>query len=345
MADTKIEWATKVWNPVTGCTKLSAGCKNCYAAAMFNRLAHNPNAKKYHGLVFADIQCHADDLPLPLRWKKPQRVFVNSMSDLFHDDVPFDFLDKVFAVMALNPRHTFMVLTKRPGRMMEYLSRPTVEVRIGLEALGICLAEKERTKGRSKVGSGVTIKASDINPGALSAWPLLNIWMGVTAENQEMADKRIPLLLQTPAAKRFVSIEPMLGPVDLEAVSFKHSEGFFGSALGWHHLPYCRRKELKDGRVYPSLDWVICGGESGPHARPMHPDWVRSLRDQCQDAGVPFFFKQWGEFVDLRQVKFSFQEWRDKTGKRFDDGLAVYRMGKKAAGRMLDGVEYMEFPV
>lgn len=262
---TGIAWTDASWNPVTGCTKVSQGCKHCYAEREWGRLSANLKSPAYHGRAFTDVACHADRLNQPLRWKKPRMIFVNSMSDLFHENVPDDFIDKVFAVMALAEKHVFQVLTKRPERMLAYLSDPGLEDRIGYQAIP---------------------KVHDKSYGVLK-WPIENVWMGVSVEDQATADERIPLLLQTPAAVRWVSAEPLIGPVDFEDVPV----GMFGPL------------RLQSNTDNPRLDWVVCGGESGgPKARPMHPDWADHLQSQCEEAGVPFFFKQWGEWLPVNQM-------------------------------------------
>lgn len=263
------------------------------------------------------VRCHPEALDEPLKWKKPHRIFVCSMADLFHNDVPFEFIVKVFCVMQLAQYHTFLVLTKRPDRMMQFYQWLNSEGKSAwLNAVvTIGLGEKYKTSWST-------------------AWPFGNIWLGVTAENQEQADKRIPILLQIPAAKRFVSVEPMLGAVDI----------------------------LKDPRWFwagSGLDWVICGGESGPGARPMHPNWVRILRDQCQAAGVPFLFKQWGEWLSVEQVVGETMMYHVCASKhcylgangeinenRWDDyGFHdLAKVGKKKAGRLLDGRLWDEYP-
>ena len=252
MANTKIEWATQVWNPVTGCSKISEGCANCYAEPFAKRLQNHPNFDiKYKYRDGFKPTTHPEVLNQPYEWKKPQRVFVCQMGDLFHDDVPNDFLIRVWSVMVNNPIHTFLLLTKRPENALKFYNLYT------------------------------------------ESWRSNNIWIGVTAENQREADKRIPILLQIPAAIRFVSVEPMLSEIDIK--------------------PYIN-----------ALDWVICGGETGRKARPLHPSWVRSLRDRCYVAQVPFFFKQWGEFD-------------------YSKGFAE-RVGKRQSGSMLDGKEWKQFP-
>jgi len=238
-------WWDKSWSPVTGCSPISEGCDNCWAKRMTDR--------NMWGYDFAP-RFHPERLSIPLRWQKPRRIFVCSMGDLFHDDVPREWIDKVFAVMALCRKHTFFVLTKRPERMLDYLSF---------------------TIGKGNVLSRVIREAKEMDkPGGPYlhdlGWPYENILLGVTAENQATVDERVPILLGTPAAHRFVSIEPCLSSVDL---CVPHNQG-----IG---------ELLIDG-----LDWVILGGETGPGARPMDPHWARLVMEQCRDAGVPFFMKQ-----------------------------------------------------
>ena len=320
-ANTKIEWTDATWNCVVGCTKVSEGCARCYAerfAARFPDRFGGVSRMTEHGPRWTGkIVLRPEALDLPLRWRKPRRIFVNSMSDLFHEDVPDEFIDRVFAVMALAPHHTFMVLTKRPERMMKHLTAPDRDEVIGWKAHELYeqLGGDYRRVPALTTREG-TISTASLQPHAKS-WPLPNVWLGVSVENQRAADERIPLLLQTPAAVRFLSCEPLLGPVDLKP----------------YLEPYIRTKHdgSKRGTVWadPGIDWIIVGGESGPGARPMHPDWVRSIRDQCKAAEVPFFFKQWGEWK-LSWMAGEYQ-WM--------------RVGKKAAGRLLDGRTWDELPV
>ena len=419
MGKSKIEWTDRVWNPVTGCTKVSAGCTNCYAERITKRF--------YPDKDFNEITLHEDRLNQPLRWRKPSKVFVCSMSDLFHDDVPLNFIDKVFDTIHKAKNHTFLVLTKRPENLLN-------------KWLGLPLPN--------------------------------NCWIGVTAENQEQADKRIPILLQIPAAKRFVSVEPMLGAVDLSKwlggnnetrkcrrigisgcidggtrdrqsrtdmessgekvepvgkencfYSLRSQEGgkrqrdlpanqsddgpkksecvSASSGLETFSRPYTRRNNDKSQRrqqkeqqpgefgisnilktdmaclsrsgVSPekeslgAISWVICGGESGPGARPMHPDWARNLRDQCVEAGVPFLFKQWGEWEPFYDRDIEDPDWKNipqdneersgsitpkirrmnlAGGEGFHGDRVVYfrKVGKKKAGRLLDGKLWDEYP-
>lgn len=294
---TKIEWTDETWNPITGCTKISEGCRNCYAEKMAKRLAGRVGYPAKN--PFAPGTEHKNAWEKPFGWFKSKSIFTCSMGDLFHDDVPFRLVDKVLAVAALTPRHTYRILTKRPERMLEYFSDDCDwPDHLGHVAFRDLHFSEEADCQVGNAINGVLDEAYNVG------WPMRNLQLGVTAENQEQADKRIPVLLQIPAAVRFVSVEPMLGPVDLTA----HHWG--GAMLAW-------------------LNWVICGGESGPGARPMHPDWARSLRDQCVSAGVPFFFKQWGE-------------WGYQAGGQGWEKLV--RVGKKAAGRLLDGRTWNQYP-
>lgn len=283
-----IEWTDCTWNPVSGCTRVSAGCDNCYAVPMTNRLEAMGQAK-YAGLTVLNgkgdrhfngvVRCHDDALEVPLRWRKPRRIFVNSMSDLFHRDVPFEFVDKVFAVMALCPQHTFQVLTKRPERMAEYLAdlaRRVQEWNGGEGEPEEYLIQRlcDETD-QVEVAEPCHRWLNTYNARNLG-WPLPNVWLGTSIENQDAADKRIPHLLKCSAAVRFLSAEPLLGPLDLSA--------FFGGE-------YATATGSEPNYNF-GISWCIVGGESGHGARPMDIEWARSIRDQCQAAGVPFFMKQ-----------------------------------------------------
>ena len=266
MADTAIEWTEKTWNPTTGCDKVTPGCDNCYALTLAKRLK-GMGAEKYQkdgdpqtsGPGFG-ITEHPASLTIPHSWRKPQKVFVNSMSDLFHKGISDEFIAKVFAVMAATPRHTYQVLTKRHGRMRSLLGN---DGQILLEAT------QDEATAQALYDAG---------------WPLPNVWLGVSVEDQKRADLRIPALLDTPAAVRFLSCEPLLGPVLLRNWVLPHC-GCCTPLLG--------RSCVNDpGAV--SVDWVIAGGESGSGFRPLNLDWVRSLRDQCVEAEVAFLFKQVG---------------------------------------------------
>ncbi len=315
---------------------MSEGCRNCYAEAINLRLGTGLRFKPGHR---KDIQLFLDErtLDAPLRWKKPRMVFVCSMTDLFADFVPDEWIDRMFATMALCPRHTFQVLTKRPQRMLEYVGTPDVYSRVGTAC-----AEMWRA------------------PLTEEQWPLPNVWLGVSVEDQAAANARVPHLLATPAAIRFLSCEPLLGPIDLTGL---------GVPTHVHHHPHNDQSTPEKRaalaaivhaaakQMGPALDWVICGGESGPDARPMHPDWARSLRDQCAVAGVAFFFKQWGEWFPRDQWEHNptlvlpddCDAYHNNERTRvFGDGLngfvPCHRVGKSRAGRLLDGCEWNEMP-
>lgn len=324
---TAIEWTDTTWNPVTGCTKVSAGCDHCYAETIAHRLAGTtafPNG-------FA-VTLHPDRIPDPLSWRRPRRVFVNSMSDLFHTDVPDQFIAEVFAVMHHTRHHVFQVLTKRAGRMRSLLGSPEFYERVVGEA------------------STYTDGANPAVP-----WPLPNVWLGVSAETQHWANIRIPLLLDTPAAVRFVSAEPLLGRIEFDQLATREGivDAFIGN--GDHVREYDgTQTSFVNPRPLPAIDWVIVGGESGPGARPMHPDWARAIRDLCGLAMVPFFFKQWGAFVPASQ-----EHDRGVVGLVDDSGhccapheehlappdaVRMRRVGKRRAGRHLDGRTWTQYP-
>lgn len=280
---TGISWTDATWSPLVGCDKVSRGCDHCYAIRTAHRMTANPNplvSQAYAGTEdggewTGQVNLLPSRLDQPLRWRKPRRIFVNAQSDLFHKDVPDEFIARVFAVMALTPRHTYQVLTKRHGRMRSLLRsdnfRPAVE-----DAM------------RGIVAAYRTERAW------YAAWPLPNLWLGVSVEDQSAADLRIPALLDTPAAVRWISAEPLLGPVDMSGLM----QCFRCKTI--HKFGPCDPM----GRPSPygvlskrHIDWLICGGESGPGARPMHPDWARTLRDQCASTGTPFFLKQAGSVL------------------------------------------------
>jgi protein gp37 len=264
----KIEWTDATWQVTAGCTKVSPGCMNCYAATMAKRLRAMgmpayQNVVTDKGQWTGWVGCLPGNLPIPLHWRKPRRIFVDSMSDLFHPSVPFEFIDRVFGVMALASWHTFQILSKRPERAAEYAATwgdGTKVDRIALAANQI-----------------------DFRQGGLCERPLGHVWIGTTVENQAAADKRIPELLKIPAVVRFVSCEPLLGEIDLNR--WLYSEHDRAGMDNQYLTPIGGNSRAKIG-------WVIAGGESGSNARPMHPNAPRSLRDQCDLAGTPFYFKQ-----------------------------------------------------
>lgn len=299
----KIQWLNlsgykgETWNPIIGCSKVSDGCTNCYAEKMAARVYHctsnRDNAAtflNYSEVLTEDLKWNnetkfiVESLTKPSQWRLPRIVFVCSMGDLFHESTSFQQISAVFSVMADCDKHIFIVLTKRPERLVQF-------------------AEWKSW-------------AHDVQN---IPWrPSENVWLGVTAENQEQANIRIPYLRSIPAVVKFVSVEPMLGPVDLINLNNGRTDAFNPADAG--------------------INWVICGGESGHNARPLHPDWVRSLRNQCQAAGVPFFFKQWGEY-------------RPHTDKGFQSGnydintkFGFEKLGKHLSGNILDGIHYRQYP-
>ena len=394
----KIEWTDASWNPIrarnlkTGkvgwhCEHDTTGCKFCYAEGFNMRLGTGLPFKPGHR---KDLEIFLDEKMLlaPLRWKKPRRVFVCSMTDAFASFVKDEWLDKMLAVMALSPQHTFQVLTKRAERMREYFAKP-------FRANWSSVVTKFLAEGYFKKNDWTPAKAT----AAIWECPALpNVWLGVSTERQQEADERIPLLLQTPAAVRFISAEPLLGPIDLKRWMPSGTWGSFKGAPVYHQTyfmtkcehcgwlgsselvdlcsygddadcvcPACHKifmcDDFGDGR---GLRWIIAGGESGRGARPMHPAWARSLREQCAAANVRFFFKQFGAWApytpvaggDLgREVKTgrvqvvhptgqSDLEVFTATGGRNTIPGTIYmkRVGKKKSGRLLDGKEHNEFP-
>jgi protein gp37 len=281
MADrTKIEWTNATWNPIRGCTRVSEGCRNCYAEVMAGRFS-DPG-QWGHGLAqrvalpgggtdhrwTGKVELVDAALDLPLRWRSPRRIFVNSTSDLFHEKVPDEWIDSVFCVMGAATRHTFQVLTKRPERMRDYLTRRRCNFAV-----------------KAPIGGGMV----DWHPFNKELAVPPNVWLGTSIEDHSTAHERIPHLLATPAAVRFLSCEPLLGPVDLRMVQHPRSIRVQNVLTGVS-FSETSLEPLPDDQA--RIHWTIVGGESGPGARPMHPDWAGWLRDQCQAAGVPFFMKQ-----------------------------------------------------
>lgn len=369
----KIEWTEKTWNPIVGCTVVSPGCTNCYAMKMAARIERMGGAPQYDGTtqetkggaVWTGKMALSEKALLePLKRKKPTTYFVNSMGDLFHEGASDEWIDRVFKVMRDCPQHTFQILTKRSNRMRQYLGEFKQYVHPASRVLaGEFSWNKTEASGppeadyvtRGGVSPNDRPKGSPLFHN--NEWPLPNVWLGVSAEDQQRADERIPDLLDTPAAKRFVSAEPLLGPIDLSDVCNGHYFQSFLTGDRWHDGLGVNSYQ----RGNPSLDWVIVGGESGHKARPMHPDWARSIRDQCASADVPFFFKQWGEWKSVLDRDKDDPDWRSDFGMMKRQGCKVlnfaggqgfhgYRVqmmrkiGKKAAGRALDGVTHDGVP-
>lgn len=365
MADhTHIEWTDATWNPITGCSVVSAGCKHCYAMKLAGtRLQHHPSragltVNTKAGPVWnGQVRFNEQWLDQPLRWKRPRRIFVCAHGDLFHENVPDQWIDAVFAVMALANQHTFQVLTKRPARMLAYLAAHHTEVSVDpsrSRMAGLMVATSRAHGDPLPMNAWIDLydntdhwREQQGKVRRTAGWPLRHVWLGVSVEDQATANDRIPLLLQTPAAVRWVSAEPLLGPVDLTA------------------RDYLREHRDQDGNVMHGLarlDWVVAGGESGTGARPMHPDWARSLRDQCAAAGVPFLFKQWGGWrAPLEGEDYDTSMGRAQrvpcyivapagtvhcfeNGDWTAGGQVMRQVGKKAAGRLLDGVQHDGYP-
>jgi protein gp37 len=355
---TEIQWTDATWNPIRGCTRVSDGCRNCYAERVAMRFSGK--GQPYEGLVqitnghpqwTGKVQFVEKHLADPLKWKEPRRIFVNSMSDLFHEGVTDAQLDAILAVMAQADQHTFQILTKRPERMLAYFRQ--------LQAAADEHAPKTMT-GSYLASDVLNIRNLHRFPHSANAferkWPLGNVWLGVSCENQKAADERIQILLQTPAAVRWVSAEPLLGPILLDNgetswLSCSRRDDYTEPVRGEES---CCESFHDGGKHFRGIDWVVAGGESGPGARPMHPEWARSLRDQCQAAGVAFFFKQWGAWnwqCDERAARAeAFRLTREgRNGSDLanagDGGdVWMYRVGKKSAGRLLDGKEWNQYP-
>lgn len=415
MADkTAIEWADATLNYVNGCTRISPGCGGpgnaggCYAERLAATRMRNvpsraglaemtPNGPRWTGKINTDDRA----LDQALRWRRPRRIFWNAHGDLFHESVPDATIDRLFAVCALTPHHTHMILTKRAGRMREYLTSAGLDGFLDNRLTRIqdaAYRQAAMPSGKWSESAGMAARQACVD--ALHRIDdrtnagFRNVWLGVSVEDQQRADERIPDLLNTPAAIRFISAEPLLGPVDLtricivRRVTKSPRAGIHINAVTGRYvesgMPYIGDWDVS--KPYPTdaqpltLDWVITGGESGPGGRPMHPDWARSLRDQCAAAGVPFLFKQWGEWAPVCEMSGDLTESiyhpapahspeaarrckvdqcdLHRDGTRFHGramygpgafwqgtgAMTMFEVGKAKAGRLLDGVVHNEFP-
>jgi protein gp37 len=392
MAETSIEWTDATWNPVAGCAIVSPGCTNCYAMKLAGtRHRHLPSRSgltrqtKAGPVWTGEVRFNAPTLEQPLHWRRARKIFVCAHGDLFAEGVPDEWIDRVFAVMGLCPQHVFQVLTKRPERMRAYLKS------FGQRLGEIMAARVPHPTGEAPLW--------DLLDAAAFCRPLPNVWLGVSVEDQKRADERIPVLLDTPAAVRWISAEPLLGPVNIGPWIPTCYECGASCGLRLSGMPDVERctecgeacgpdtePVVSEGcpkcagelepvcpdcghyMVYqhpdtPNLDWVVVGGESGSGARPMHPDWARCLRDQCAAADVPFHFKQWGAWREAAEGDvFDTSKGRSARPPAFivspadgtvhcflpknpDPRLRVMlEVGKKAAGRLLDGVTHDGFP-
>lgn len=310
---TGIEYLDATWSPAKGCSHVSLGCDNCWAERQAARFCKP--GEFFEGLVedghwSGAPRLYEKELRKPLAWKRPRRIGVCFMGDLFHEEVSFLWIDRVFAVMESAKQHTFLLLTKRPLRMLEYLSQ---------------MPDSAARRGN---------------------WPLRNVWLGTSVEDQETAVRRIPALLRCPAALHYVSVEPMLGPVDLTHldVDGNHSD----PENEWCQIDALTGRHSDMGRPCPSidvrLDWVVAGGESGPGARPTHPLWVYDLQRQCEQAWIPYWWKQWGGWVPV-------EKGHGRPGDLIHytevdkNPMSMRRVGKKVAGNLIFGKVYQELPI
>lgn len=349
MMSTKIHWCDETINPVVGCSKISTGCENCYAEKMAKRLAYMGYHQYHNVVMFDDINewkkgfvgwnnttaFVSDELIKPYKWKKPRSIFISSMGDLFHDTVPYQAIDSIMRMVWENKRHTFIFLTKRPENMKQYF--------MGLTQQGTQHETARRLlniKNYSQFDHGWHMHY-------LKGGSLPNLVIGTSIEDQHTANERIPVLLQIPARRCFASIEPMIGPVDLKA--------FLWRDMNDKIVPQCRYTR--------HLSSVILGGESGSYARPVHPDWVRLVRDQCKEAAIPFMFKQWGEWcpysgggfdddcpeqTEYRTMEYENNQWRDVgyplwcDFDNIDVEQCTRKVGTKKAENKLDGHRHLE---
>jgi protein gp37 len=364
------EWYDVTWNPTVGCSPVSPGCDHCQALRTVSQLARigGKGGARYAGLTAGgrsglhwtgEIRVQTDLSTWPLFQRTSRRILVGSMSDLFHEQLPVETIDALHAVMAVAHWHRFLVLTKRAGRMRIYYADPQTPYRIAaavdsLETTVLpSLGFRPRSSGDGGVPESATTRARSASvrqlwgvglsrvmrepaesqrvgssPIGLNSWPLPNLWPGVSVEDQERIS-RIGDLLQMPAALRWACFEPLLGPVRPDAVPIGDDDYVDALAGGRYRLDGRGRRLSIAGPAWRPLDWVVAGGEVGAGARPTDPDWVRRLRDRCVNAGVPFLFKEWGEWAPAPDGGF---------------GRRMMRLGRRAAGRLVDGRSWNEMP-
>ena len=343
MGDTAISWTHRPgtrgrsWNPIKGCSRVSEGCRHCYAERQAARIVRMQGESSVYAPLIRTVRrmgaygeevvdlwagkaiLDSKTLVQPLRWRAPSTVFANSMSDMFHESLTNEQIAAVFGVMAACQQHTFIVLTKRAKRMRKWFAWAVVFMQ----------------QCARNYGADIPLHLID---GMYKAWPLSNVWIGVSVENQAAADERIPDLLATPAAVRLLSCEPLLGPVDLRTV--QHDREFEVNALTGDHGV----NRPLEGRA-PGINWVIAGCESGPDARPCDVVWLRSLRDQCKESSVPFYLKQANSRDWVPMIEHGPCAWYPTKGP-ITAGMDSYR---KAGGVIecpyLDGVQHRAFPV
>lgn len=370
---TEISWSDASWNVLRGCSRVSEGCRNCYAQRTAARFDYDGGP--YDGLTRGGGVCRCaqpgafdqagrcsecggtydgdinwtgevrfvpEKLDQPLRWRKPRRIFCNSMSDLFHEKVTDEQIAAIFGVMAACPQHTFQILTKRPERMREWLEWADRESAFSdgkRDPSGVIHAAAFSHPGLGQAGPLKAIWESKSKP-----WPLPNVMLGVSIEDQATADERIPILLETPAAVRFVSAEPLLGPVDFEYPKSLYPDGppmcCHGFECGCRGMP--TDPGLWRGMSGQRIDWVIIGGESGPNARPCNIEWVRSLARQCREAGVRCHLKQLGAHVLVGPSELGLMQGEDGWGNDLD--FESERTGFRVKFRDRKGGDMSEWP-
>ena len=363
------EWYDATWNPTGGCSPVSPGCDHCEALQTVSQLARmgGKGGARYTGLTTmgrsglqwtGEIRVRADVLAWPLLQRTPRRILVDSLSDLFHEKLAIETIDALHAVITVAHWHRFLVLTKRAGRMRAYYADPQTPSRIALaiDSLATTVLPSLGSRPRSRSDGSVSAtpvartrsagvrqfwaaglsrivrhladpKIGESSVVGLEPWPLPNLWPGVSVEDQERID-RIGDLLQTPAVHSWACFEPLFGPIRPDVVPI--GEGYLDALLGdRYRLDGRGRRAPIPGPAWRPLDWVVAGGETGPGARPTDPEWVRGLRDRCVGAGVPFLFKQWGQWAPAADDEF---------------GQTMVRRGRRAAGRLVDGRSWDETP-